>query len=140
MDELNFIKYLKLNLKIEDSEIAPIVKNLKVKEVKKDEFLLRANEHCNHSFFVEKGLLRQYSIDERGKEHLLSFAPENWFVTDRTSSYFKQPSTYYIQAFEASRVVLIDEKIINYYLRKFRVLLTLTIACYIIILGSYKNA
>lgn len=113
MEATNFIKFLSLNLHTEESEISSIVNNCKIKEVKKDEFLLRANEQCKHTFFVEKGLLRQYAIDERGKEHILSFAPKNWFVTDRTSSYFNQPSTYYIQAFEPSRVVLVDEDFIQ---------------------------
>lgn len=98
---------------IEEKEIISILENCKVKQVKKDEFLLRKNEHCSHTFFVEKGLLRQYSIDNKGKEHVLSFAPENWFVTDRESSYFNLPSAYYIQALEDSQVVFLDENFIQ---------------------------
>lgn len=64
-------------------------------------------------FFVERGLLRQFSIDEKGKEHTLHFAPENWFVTDRESAYFKQPSKYFIKSLEESVVVLIDEILIQ---------------------------
>lgn len=113
MNHLNLKTYLTSNLDIDESEILSILQNCTTKTVKKDQFLLRKDEFCRHAFFVEKGLLRQFSVDAKGKEHILMFAPENWFVTDRASSYFQQPSTYYIQALEDSEVVLIDEDFIH---------------------------
>ena len=109
MNAANLKSFLTKHLAIDEKEILAIVENCKVKTVKKDEYLLRKSEHCKHTFFVEKGLLRQYSIDEKGKEHILSFAPENWFVTDRESAFFNEPSAYFIQAVEESQVVLVNE-------------------------------
>jgi len=108
-----FKSFLTSNLDIEAAEISSILKHCKAKYVKKEEFLLRENELSQNTFFVEKGLLRQFSIDKKGKEHTLHFAPENWFVTDRESAYFNQPSKYYIQALEESEVILIDENLIH---------------------------
>ncbi|RPD93054.1 Crp/Fnr family transcriptional regulator [Aureibaculum marinum] len=105
--------FLTSNLNIDEKEIISIVENCTVKKVKKEEFLLRSGEHCKHTFFVESGLLRQFSIDQKGKEHILSFAPENWFVTDRESAFFNKPSVYFIQALENSEVVLIDENFVK---------------------------
>jgi len=113
MNSLDLNTFLTSNLDIDEKEISSLVENCTIKKVKKDEFLLSKDEHCRHTFFVEKGLLRQYSIDEKGKEHILSFAPENWFVTDRESAYFNKPSAYFIQALEDSQVVLIDETFIQ---------------------------
>ena len=113
MNNTNLKIFLTSNLDIDEKEILTILQNCKVKEIKKGEYLLRANEHCKHTFFVEKGLLRQFSIDKKGKEHVLSFAPENWFVTDRESAYFNKPSAYFIQSLEDSQVVLLDETFIQ---------------------------
>jgi len=113
MTSTNLKTFLTSNLDIDENDISEIVKNCTVKTIKKETFLLRHGEYCKHTFFVEKGLLRQFSIDEKGKEHILSFAPENWLVTDRESTYFNQPSAYFIQALEASQVVLIDEAFIE---------------------------
>ena len=44
---------------------------IKVKNVQKGEFFLQPGEVCNDTFFVNKGLLRMYSIDKNGKEHIL---------------------------------------------------------------------
>ncbi|CDF79569.1 cAMP-binding protein [Formosa agariphila KMM 3901] len=113
MTNTNLKTFLASSLDIDETEILSVIETLKIKKVKKDEFLLRANEHCKHTFFVEQGLLRQYSIDKKGKEHVLSFAPEDWFVTDRESSYFNAPSAYFIQALEDSEVVIIDESFVQ---------------------------
>ncbi|MCY1378624.1 hypothetical protein D9M69_662750 [compost metagenome] len=53
--------------------------------------------------------MRQYSIDEKGKEHIIQFAPENWFMSDRESVYFDQPSSYFMQALEDTVTFLLDD-------------------------------
>jgi CRP-like cAMP-binding protein len=48
------------------------------------EFLQRAAEPVRHAAFVAKGCLRSYAIDASGKEVTLEFAPDNWWLGDRT--------------------------------------------------------
>ena len=59
-------------------------------EVKKGEILQRKDDLGSKVFQVESGLLRSYSIDEKGKEHIYQFAPENWIIADATAN--NQPS------------------------------------------------
>lgn len=118
MNETSLIEFLSKSLQINESEILPLIQNYPIKTVEKDEFLLRQGERCNFVFFVESGLLRQYAIDEKGKEHTIAFAPESWFVTDRESVYFQQPSVYFIQALEESRLAYIDEDFIQTLIEK----------------------
>lgn len=113
MNTSSFKDYLISNLNVDEDKVDSLLDSCIVKIVKKDHFLLRANEYCNYTFFVESGLLRQYSVDEKGKEHILTFAPENWFVTDRESIHFDRPSKYYIQALEDSQVVLLDNNFLQ---------------------------
>jgi CRP-like cAMP-binding protein len=119
MNTITLIDFLISNLHIEEEKINAIIKQCKVRAVKKDEFLLQQGEFCKLAFFVEKGLLRQFSLDENGKEHIIYFASESWFVTDRESTYFNLPSKYYIQALEDSQVVLIDEEFTTLLSQKF---------------------
>lgn len=58
------------------------------KTIQKGEFALRAGEICEESLFIEEGLLRFYTIDNGGKEHIVQFAPEGWFLADRASIFF----------------------------------------------------
>jgi hypothetical protein len=35
--------------------------------------------------FIEKGVLRSYTIDEKGNEHIMQFGFEGWWITDLSS-------------------------------------------------------
>lgn len=80
------------------------------KTIKKGEFLVRPGELCEHTFFVSKGLLRGYTTDDHGKEHILQFAPENWLISDRSGTFLKEKSDQFIEAIEPSKVIFINEE------------------------------
>lgn len=105
----NFKRHLSENGGLSEAEIAKIEPFIKTKKVAKGEFLLKQGDVCSHFFFVEQGLLRFYALNEDGKENILQFATENWIITDRGSVYFREPSIYYIDAFEDTLTVVIDD-------------------------------
>ncbi|MDG5491580.1 Crp/Fnr family transcriptional regulator [Psychroserpens sp. SPM9] len=109
----NFKKHLIEKGGLSEEEFTQIEPFITTKNVDKGEFILKQGDVCSHFFFVEQGLLRFYALNEDGKENILQFATENWIVSDRGSVYFKAPSTYYIDAFEATTVVMIDETFID---------------------------
>jgi len=112
MNTFTLTTFLTSNIDIDKNILDELLQNCKTIKISKGNFLLRQGEICKHSFFVESGLLRKYSIDNKGKEHILQFAPETWFISDRGSIYFNQPSDYFIQALEDSKVLQIDERFI----------------------------
>lgn len=107
--ENGFNSYLSKSAGISESDSDNLYHSLEKKNFKKGEILLREGDLCRHSFFVESGLLRSYTLGDEGKEHVIQFAPENWFIVDRSTVYFNDPSESYIEAIEDSQVVLIDE-------------------------------
>lgn len=112
MNYFSFSTYLTTNAGLEPGSVENIIANQKKLHVEKGQFLLREGEVCRQFFYVEKGLLRYYSIDKKGKEHIIQFAPEGWFVGDRESQFFNRPSQFFIQALEDSDVAIIDEDLI----------------------------
>src|SRR5205085_6507417 len=60
------------------------------------------------NYFVSKGCLRLFFINEKGVEQTVQFALENWWLADYTSFSSQQPSEFYIQAVEASQVLALD--------------------------------
>lgn len=105
----NFYIYLRNKALIKEEHLSELMKLTSVKEVKRNEILLSEGQVCHYTFFVGKGLLRFYSIDEEGKIHIIQFAPENWFISDRGSVYFQQPSAFFIDAIEDTTVILLDQ-------------------------------
>lgn len=112
MDLFRFKTYLTGNVNINEKQVDQLLAQCKSIHVQKGEYLLRAGGSISHSFFVENGLLRQYALDEKGKEHILQFAPENWFMASRESEYLHQPSSYFIEAVENSRVLFVEKELI----------------------------
>ncbi len=71
-------------------------------------FLQRAGDVTTRAAFVARGCLRSYVIDAKGKEHIVMFAPENWWLVDAKSMATDTPSQYFYDAIEESEVLLID--------------------------------
>ncbi len=105
----NFKSYLMKTGGLPENEAEQLSLSLTRKTFEKGSVLLKKGDVCKHSFFVEKGLLRSYMLDESGKEHVIQFAPENWFIVDRSSVYFNDPSESYIEAIEDTETVFIGE-------------------------------
>lgn len=60
-------------------------------------------------FYVESGLLRSYSIDQKGKEHIFTFAPEGWIMADNV--FPDMPGQLYIDALEDTIVIQRDKSV-----------------------------
>jgi CRP-like cAMP-binding protein len=108
-----FTEYLQTKAGITNEQLLVLNDAIKSKTVHKGEVLLRQGEICNHSFFVEKGLLRSYTTDRVGKEHLIQFASESWIISDRSSIFFNEPSDFNIDAVEETTLILLDQNFIN---------------------------
>jgi CRP-like cAMP-binding protein len=74
------------------------------------EFLQRAGDVATHAAFVAKGCMRSYSIDAKGKEHIVMFAPETWWLADGASLMGGTPSSFFFQALEDTDLLLIDSR------------------------------
>jgi CRP-like cAMP-binding protein len=72
------------------------------------EYLQRAGEVSRYAAFVAIGCLRNFVIDARGKEHIVQFGPETWWIADSISLSKGTPSAYFIEAVEDSELLLID--------------------------------
>ena len=72
------------------------------------DFLQRAGDVTRYAAFVATGCLRNYVIDQKGKEHIVQFAPETWWLADSNSLATGAPSTYFIDALEDAELLLID--------------------------------
>ncbi|MEQ9092219.1 MAG: Crp/Fnr family transcriptional regulator [Balneola sp.] len=75
--------------------------------VKKKQVLQRKGNLNSKAYIVESGLLRSYTIDKNGKEHIFMFGPEGWIVTDYASG--DEPCDLYIDALEDSVVIQIEK-------------------------------
>ena len=72
------------------------------------DFLQRAGDVSEYVAFVAKGILRSYSIDDKGSEHIVQFAAETYWLGDSASLTTGAGSQFFIQALEDSDLLLLD--------------------------------
>jgi hypothetical protein len=53
--------------------------------------------------------MRQYTVDEKGEEHIIRLSIENWWATDRESLMKQTPSIYFIDAWEDTDTLLVTK-------------------------------
>lgn len=109
-----FRAYLEKSLHITDEQFSLISKDLQIKTFQKNEIILSQGDICNRTFFVGEGLLRSYSIDSKGKAHIIQFAPELWWISERNGLLFNEPSEFYIDAIEQTTALVIPKDYFNY--------------------------
>lgn len=52
------------------------------KQLRKRQYLIQEGTYATHKYFVIKGCLKAYEVDELGNEHIVQFAKEDWWVSD----------------------------------------------------------
>lgn len=104
----NFIAHLKKYISLNDDEVQLLLSNVKPLTTQKKDFLIQEGQICKDNYFVEKGLLRMFFINNKGIEQNTQFALENWWIADYMSLTMQTASHFYIQAVEASTVIAIE--------------------------------
>lgn len=103
-------------LKISNEDWRAFELILETKELKKKEYLLKQGQICQGIYFLSKGLIRTFYINDNGKEINTSFYLQNDFLREIESMTNNIPSTKNIQAIEDSTVFYIDKiKLTNLY-------------------------
>jgi len=95
-------------LRLSNEDFEAIARFFKRVTVKKKQNLLVEGKICQSNYFVEKGLLRLFFVNNNGIEQTTQFAMENWWLSDYTSFSSRTPATFNIQAVENSTVLALD--------------------------------
>lgn len=110
MTPKSLIDYLENILPLSEEERSIVKEAFKERRVKRRQFILQEGDICKHHTFVVEGCFRMYMVDEKGKEHNLQFAIENWWIADIGSFYSEEPSRLYIEALENSIVLQLKKE------------------------------
>jgi CRP-like cAMP-binding protein len=92
---------------ISDAEFDDILHYFQTQTFKKKENLLVEGQISKSNYFVLKGILRKFFVNEKGIEQTTEFAIENWWMTETFSFLQQSPTEFYIQAVENADVLSI---------------------------------
>tara|TARA_R110002126_G_scaffold291172_1_gene450672 strand:- start:850 stop:1431 length:582 start_codon:yes stop_codon:yes gene_type:complete len=104
------IEYFSKLLPLDSEEIEAVKTAFIERRVKRRQFILQEGDVCKLNTFIVEGCFRMYFVDEKGKEHNLQFAVENWWIGDIGSFHSEEPSKLYIEAIENSIILQIKKQ------------------------------
>jgi CRP-like cAMP-binding protein len=110
MDNSLLLAQLKQVYKISEKDLIKVIQLFETKQVKKNEHLYRSGEIVRYVYFVEKGCLRQYYINNNGEERTIYFKVENGWCSELVSFLDTKPTELCVQALEDSTLHLINQK------------------------------
>lgn len=101
--------FLRSKIDVSDEQMHQLEALCTVSQVKKGDVLLKAGDVCKSTFFVVKGCLRSYVLDKKNKPHVIEFAPENSWLTERISFMTGEPAAFYIDAIEDTEFIAVPD-------------------------------
>lgn len=106
----NFKDYLEDKITLSEHEIE-LIRNVSIlKKLRKRQYLLQEGDVWKYNAFICSGLVKTFSIDQKGQEHIMNFSPENYWTGDRESLTTGNPSDFNIVALEDSEIILIEKE------------------------------
>ncbi|WP_109831941.1 Crp/Fnr family transcriptional regulator [Reichenbachiella versicolor] len=77
-------------------------------QLHKKQRLLSAGDHSRYAYFITKGCMRSFFIDEKGVEHVSQLAFENHWISDLHGFLTSSSATHFIDSIEASTILRIS--------------------------------
>lgn len=87
-----------------DDEFAFVLSHFTSKKYKKHQFLIQEGEPVPYAYFVVSGLLKLVYTDASGKEHIVSFAMEDWWESDYQAFHNQTKATMSLNCLEDTEV------------------------------------
>ncbi|MBX0289849.1 Crp/Fnr family transcriptional regulator [Hymenobacter sp. HSC-4F20] len=96
-----FREHIEAIVPLTDAEFELIYSHFSVRKYKKHQFLIQEGEPVKYAYFIVSGLVKLVYADALGKQHIVSFAMEDWWESDF--------GAYYTQSKAAMSLICIED-------------------------------
>ncbi|CAM1360526.1 Crp/Fnr family transcriptional regulator [Tenacibaculum xiamenense] len=101
-------KHIEEIVSLTDEEFDFVLNHFAYVKKRKHQYIVQEGEVVSKEFWIIKGCLKSYFVDDSGKEHILQFGMENWWITDYESFVKQKNSKIYIDCIEDSELLYIS--------------------------------
>jgi CRP-like cAMP-binding protein len=107
-DLTQFIENINKKVVLSPDELQVLLSEFKIRKVKKRQFIVQPEFVNKQRTYVLQGAFRSYVVDEKGSEHTIQFAIEDWWIADYNSYIYQTPATMFVVALEDSVILQIN--------------------------------
>jgi len=94
-------RHIEQIITLTDGEFDYVLSHFKHRKFKKYQYLIQEGDQVPNDFFILNGLLKASRTDEQGKEFIVQFAVEDWWISD--------PQAYHNQTIATLNVVCLED-------------------------------
>ena len=95
-------------IQLNDTEFEYVMAHFATKKFKKNQFVVQEGQAVENDFFILSGCLKSYSTDANGKEHIIQFGMQDWWITDYQAYYNQTTATVNIDCIEDSELLCLS--------------------------------
>lgn len=98
MDKLR--KHIEQVTSLTDEEFEYIKTFFSLKKVRKNQYLIHEGDEVKYEYLALSGLYRVFYVDDQGKEYIVQFAQENWWMSDYYAFFKQKNATMFIECMQ----------------------------------------
>ena len=91
-----------------DQEFDYILSHFTFKKLNKHQVLIQEGYVVQNYYFVINCFLKSSYLNQEGKEHIMQFAMEDWWITDYQAYFNQTEATFTIDALESTEVLTLS--------------------------------
>jgi CRP-like cAMP-binding protein len=101
-------KHIEKIVTLTDDEFAVVWPHFTYKKYLKHQFILQEGDPVKYNYFVLSGLLKLVFTDDTAKQHIVSFAMEDWWENDFYAYYTQTNATMSLVCLEDTEVLCLS--------------------------------
>lgn len=105
LSQNRIVEYINRSVSLTQEEAEIFSASFREVKIKKRQFIVQPNFVVKNRNYVLKGAFRAYVIDDKGQDFTISFAIEDWWITDYNSYILQKPATMFVVALEDSTIL-----------------------------------
>jgi CRP-like cAMP-binding protein len=93
-------KHVLERVSLTEEELEIFCNHFQAFKAKKRQFIIQPNFIAKSRYYVLQGALKAYVVGDKGEDHTIQLAIEDWWVSDYNSYIHQQPATMFVMALE----------------------------------------
>jgi len=98
-------KHIEEIIPVTDEEFESIKPFFTIRRVLKNQYLIQQGDDAKYEYIIMSGIFRVFYLDEDGKEHIVQFATENWWMSDYIAYFNQKQANMYVVCMEPGEVL-----------------------------------
>jgi CRP/FNR family transcriptional regulator, anaerobic regulatory protein len=90
---------------LSDEEFEYVKTFFSLKKVRKNQYLIHEGDEVKYEYLVLSGIYKVFYLDSQGKEYIVQFAQENWWMSDYYAFFKQMNAGMFIECMEDGEVL-----------------------------------